>query len=286
MKTFSYFLFTFILIVSLLGWFFYNQAYLPKDLPSMAEDKVFLVKKGESFFEIAENLEKANLIKNKFIFDFYIILKRKEKKLQAGEYYLNSSMSIVEISQKIVSGDILRMTITIPEGFTLEQIEERVNLKLPGENLEGFLFPDTYQFPFNVSGEEVVQKMRDNFETKLTIDLRKEIEKQEKTILEIVTMASLIEKEVKTLEDKKLVSGVLWKRLGVEMPLQVDVEMWTYQNIGLPLKPICNPGMESILAAIYPEESLYWYYLSSREGETIFSKTFQEHVLAKRQYLK
>ena len=286
MKTFSYFLFTFILIIFLLGWGFYNQAYLSKDSLSMAEDKLFLVEKGESFFQIAENLEKANLIKSKFIFDFYILLRREEKKLQAGEYYFNSSMSVAEISQKIVSGDILMMTITIPEGFTLEQIEERINLKLPGEGLEGFLFPDTYQFPFNVSGEEVVRKMRDNFETKLTLELREEIEKQGKTILEIVTMASLIEKEVKTLEDKKLVSGILWKRLGVGMLLQVDVEIGTYQNLGLPLKPICNPGMESILAAIYPEESVYWYYLSSREGETIFGRTYQEHLLAKRRYLK
>jgi len=176
--------------------------------------------------------------------------------------------------------------VTIPEGFTVKQIEERLNLKLPGENLEGFLFPDTYQFPLRISGEEVVKKMRDNFEKKLTPELREEIEKQGKTIFEIITMASLIEKEVKTKEEKELASGILWKRLEIGMPLQADAAPETYERQGLPEKPICNPGLESILAAVYPKSSGYWYYLSTPEGETIFSKTLEEHNYAKSKYLR
>jgi len=107
-----------------------------------------------------------------------------------------------------------------------KQIEERIGLKLPGENLEGFLFPDTYQFPLGVSGEEIVKKMRDNFEKKFTpyrpALLKKGGAGAGLTPFQIVIMASLIEKEVRTYEDKELVSGILWKRLENGMPLQVD----------------------------------------------------------------
>lgn len=140
------------------------------------------------------------------------------------------------------------------------------------------------------------------------MDLRKEIEKQGKTIFEIITMASLLEKEVRTMEDKKMVSAVLWKRLEASMPLQVDATIIyitgkkttkvsisetkidssynTYRYKGLPIGPICNPGLDSIKAAIYPESSEYWYYLSTPEGETVFSETFKEHNIAKAKYLR
>jgi UPF0755 protein len=295
-----------ILVLMAIG-FIWQGIYLPKDFKPKAE-KLFFVQKGQSAFQIAENLEKEGLIKNKFFFDFYMILGRKGKKLLAGEYFLSPSMGVAKIAKKIISGDIAKIVVTIPEGFTVKEIEEKLGMKLPGENLEGFLFPDTYQFPLRVSGEEVVKKMRDNFEKKLTQELREEIERQGKTIFEIITMASLIEKEVKTKEDKELVSGILWKRLKNNIPLQVDATITyitgkrttkilkeetqidspynTYKYLGLPKGPICNPGLESILAALYPKSSEYWYYLSIPEGKTIFSKTLEEHNIAKAKYLR
>ena len=296
------------IFILFLGLFFLWQGiYLPKS-SALVEEKLFLVEKGQSLFQIGENLEKEGLIKNKFFFDFYLFLKEAQKKLQAGEYLISPSESIAEVAKKIISGDTARISVTIPEGFTVKQIEEKLNLKLPGENLEGFLFPDTYQFPLRVSGEEVVKKMRDNFEKKLTPDLREEIERQGKTIFEIVTLASLIEKEVKTKEDRELVSGILWKRLKNNILLQVDATITyltgkkttkipmedlqidspynTYKYKGLPLGPICNPGLDSIKAAIYPKNSEYWYYLSTLEGATIFSKTLEEHNTAQAKYLK
>lgn len=99
-------------------------------------------------------------------------------------------------------------------------------------------------------------------------------------------MASLLEKEVKTKEEKELAAGILWKRLESGMPLQVDAAMETYARLGLPAGPICNPGLESILASIYPESSEYWYYLSTPDGITIFSKTLEEHNIAKAKYLE
>jgi len=300
-KIFLIFFFSFFVI------FLWWEIYLPVNY-FFREEKIFLIKKGESLFQIAENLEKEGLIKNKFLFDLYIFIKGAQRKLQAGEYSLTSSESINRIAEKIISGYIAKIVVTIPEGWTQKQIEEMIRLKLPGENLEGFLFPDTYQFPLRVSGEEVVKKMRDNFDKKLTPDLKKEIQRQGKTISEIITMASLIEKEVSKNEDKELVSGILWKRLKNNIPLQVDATITyitgkrttkiskeetqidspynTYKYLGFPPGPICNPGIDSIKAAIYPKNSEYWYYLSTPEGKTIFSKTLEEHNIAKEKYLR
>jgi len=328
--------------------FLLQGIFLVKD-SNLREEKFFLVEKGESAFQIGKNLEKEGLIKNRFFFDFYIVLKLSQKKLQAGEYSLNPSMNISKIAQKIISGDVAKEILTIPEGWNLRdigwylegkgmfQVEELFELvgfplidysitkDLPKPkdfsadfdflkdkpktiNLEGYLFPDTYYINRGANLEEIVRKMLDNFGQKLTIDLRNEIKKQKKTIFDIVRMASLIEKEIKTLEDKKLVSGILWKRLKNKIPLQVDATITyitgkkdtgvskaeteinslynTYKYQGLPLGPISNPGLDSILAAIYPENSQYWYYLSNSDGQTIFSKTLEEHNYAKAKYLR
>lgn len=195
-------------------------------------------------------------------------------------------------------------------------IKEFSFLKDKPENLglEGYFYPDTYyiEIPLpeseNQTIEEVIKKTLNNFDKKLTNELREEIKKRGKTIFETITMASLVEKEVKTFEDKKLVSGILWKRLKADMPLQVDATIVyalgkkttkvskeetridspynTYKYRGLPLGPISNPGLESILAAVYPEDSGYWYYLSTPEGRTIFNGTLEGHNKAKALYLK
>lgn len=174
--------------------------------------------------------------------------------------------------------------------------------------LEGYLFPDTYHIPKDAKVEDVVRKMLTNFGEKLDPGLREETAKQGKSIFEIVIMASLIEKEVRSFEDKRTVSGILWKRLSIGMPLQVDATIAyitgkktseisngetkidspynTYKYKGLPLGPIANPGLESIQAALYPLGTPYLYYLSTPEGKTIFSKTLEEHNIAKATYLK
>jgi len=298
--------FFFIILLLFLGIFLWQGIFLPKD-SSVVEKKLFLIEKGQSLFQIAENLERESLIKNRFFFDFYVLIRGAQNKLQAGEYSFSPSMDITEIAKKIISGEVAKIVVTIPEGFTVKQIEERLGLKLPGENLEGFLFPDTYQFPPRVSGAEVVKKMRDNFDKKFT-PYRNEVSGAGLTPFEIITMASLLEKEVKTKEDKELVSGILWKRLENKIPLQIDATITyitgqkttkiskeetqidspynTYKYLGLPKGPICNPGLESILVAIYPKDSDYWYYLSTPEGETTFSKTLEEHNYAKSKYLR
>ena len=312
MKKFLFFIFIFLIVLTSLAYFiFYRQIFSPIE-PLDSEEKIFIIERGEGSKEIALSLEEENLIKWAPLFRFYVLIKGIAGNLKAGEYVLSPSMNIPEITDIMVKGETIKINIVIPEGFTKRQIEERLGFELPGEDLEGFLFPDTYQFSLNMTGVEAVKRMRETFEKKLTADLREEIERQGKSIFEIVTMASMIEKEVRTKDDKKLVSGILWKRLEVNMPLQVDATIayilerdgWsfnemrreiglnrnidspynTYKYSGLPLGPISNPGLDSIIAAIYPEKSNFWYYLSTPEGETIFSRTLQEHNIARAKY--
>ncbi len=278
--------------------------------PGSSETMVFLVKKGEGAKEISINLKNQELIRYSSFFRFYALFYDKADKLKAGEYELSPSMNIPEIVNKIAEGDRIKKMITIIEGWTVKDIEELLRDRggtVPLE-LEGYLFPDTYEIFPEERIEEIVAKMRANFEKKLTPELREEIISQGKTIPEIIIMASLLEKEVQTLEDKKIVSGILWKRLENNMFLQVDATIIyltgrktteilkeelkidslynTYKYKGLPPGPICNPGLKSIEAAIYPQESSYLYYLSAPEGETIFSQTLKEHNIAREKYLK
>ncbi len=192
--------------------------------------------------------------------------------------------------------------------------------------LQGFLFPDTYFFNANqkVSPEIVIRRMLQRFNEKITPELKKEIKYQDKTIFEIITMASILEKEIsapldmtkreeRIFQDKRLAADILWRRLELNMPLQVDATIVyilkmmndndlgniriaenldidspynTYLHRGLPLGPISNPGIRSIKAAIYPKANNYFFYLSTPEGKTIFSKTYQEHKYAIKKYLK
>jgi len=175
-----------------------------------------------------------------------------------------------------------QIKITIPEGFTAKNIAERLKnfinfneeefLKIT-ENKEGRLFPDTYFFSGKEESEEILKKMEDNFKIKAG-DVSKDT----------LIMASIIEKEAHNKEDRRIISGILWKRLKINMPLQVDVSLYTYDNRGFPPTPICNPGLDAIDAALNPADSKYWYYLSDKKGATHFARTFEEHKQNKARY--
>lgn len=175
--------------------------------------------------------------------------------------------------------------------------------------LEGYLFPDTYRFFTDATADDIVRKMLDNFDKKLTAKMRKDISSQNKTIFEIITMASIIQKEVQSESDMKIVSGIFWDRIDNSQALEscatlayilgenkkqysyedsrINSSYNTYINRGLPPGPISNPGLKAIEAAIYPEKTDYNYFLTNTEtGETIFSKTYQEHLINKNKYIK
>jgi len=325
-------------IILIVGFLVWQGVYYPLS-PSSNETKIFLVKRGHDAKEIADGLERAGLIRYSFPFRVYVSVTKQSNNLKAGEYELSSSMTVFEIVNKIVSGDMVKKRITIIEGWTLNDIgkyfkekklaifEQLIELdnkekndnyfkkdfaflsdKPEGLGLEGYLFPDTYEFSPEDRLEDIIRIMLVNFSSKLTSELKADILSQNKTIFEIITIASLVEKEVKTIEDKKMVSGILWNRLEADMLLQVDATITyitgknsteiskeeleldsfynTYKYKGLPLGPICDPGMDSIEAAVYPTKNDYLFYLSTPEGETIFSKTLKEHNKAISKYLK
>lgn len=299
---------TLIVVIILIGGFWVWQGIYYPVSPDSDETVIFLVKKGEGAKEISIHLKEQGLIRYASFFKVYALVQDQAEKLQAGEYELSPGMAIPEIVNKLASGDRIKKMITIIEGWTVKDIANYLEVEELDPSLEGYLFPDTYEISPEDEIEEIVEKMLDNFDKKLTSELREEISSQGKTVHEIVIMASLLEKEVRTFEDKKIVAGVLWKRLEWDIPLQVDATIVyitgrkttkilkeelqidspynTYKYKGLPLGPISNPGLESILAAIYPQESQYFYYLSTPEGETIFSRTLKEHNEAKVKYLK
>ena len=173
-------------------------------------------------------------------------------------------------------------------------------------DLEGYLFPDTYRVYGDSAISDIIKKMLANLENKLTANLRLEIKSQDKTIHEILTLASILEKEVSTDYDRAMVADIFYKRIGVGMPLQADSTVNyvsgksesraagidlnidnpynTYKYNNLPPGPICNPGLSSIKAAVYPLKNNYWYFLTTPDGKVIYSETFEQHVAAKNKY--
>lgn len=319
LKLFSL-LFALGILVVVLGVF--GVAFVNKKIgePFMAKatERVFEVKKGEGAERVAQNLESQKFIAHKNYFLFYLWQSGKSSKLQAGKYSLGASQSVKEIAEKIISGDAIKeeISITIPEGFRLKEIDDRLsenNIIKKGtlqNSLEGYLFPDTYNFSMEklpLKTEDVTKKFLDNFDKK-TNDLKEQAKSKNIDFRDIVIMASILEKEVRTPEDMKTVSGLLWKRISIGMPLQVDATIAyitgkktgeitygdlkidspynTYTNKGLPPGPISNPGLVALEAALNPTQSDYLYYLSKPTGETVFSKTIEEHNRAKNLYLR
>lgn len=304
-------------IIGVFGLVFVNKKI---NEPSSAKSPewVFEVRKGESAKEIAQDLENQKLISHKNYFLFYLWQSGNSEKLQAGKYTLSASQSIKDIAGKIIKGEAIieEISITIPEGFRLKEIEDRlveeniIQKDSLQDSLEGYLFPDTYNFSTEklpLKTDDVIKKFLDNFDKK-TNDLKLQAKSRNIDFRDIVIMASILEKEVRTPQDMKVVSGLLWKRISLRMPLQVDATIAyitgkktreityddlkinspynTYLNKGLPPGPISNPGLVALEAALNPVENDYLYYLSKPTGETIFSKTLEEHSRAKNLYLR
>lgn len=265
------------------------EIFVPID-NSSSKEIVFSIEKGEGSRDIGYNLQTKGLIRFSPLFRIYVLTTGVSFKLQAGDYLLSPTMSMFTMVQKFTMGDVIQEKFTIIEGWNRKDIENyfaKMGRAIEiSPDFEGYLFPDTYYIGKNVSNEEIITIMRANFEKKFNNELRQETVRQGKTIAEIIAMASLLERELQTSQDKAIASGILWKRLGIGMALQVDAQPNTYKERGLPANPIANPGLESIRAAVYPVDSPYWYYLSTPEGKTIFSKTLEEHNIAKAKYLK
>jgi len=323
-----------LIIFFLFLWYFHWQVNFSHGTGNVPQ--TFEIKSGEGVKEIAENLEKNQLIKNKYYFDYYIWKTGSKGKIQAGKYEIRGSMTIPEIVQVLSIGEVVpnEIKVTFPEGTSKKNMAEVLREKgfdaegfleksdcgcgvktdydflkdkPSGANLEGFLFPDTYIFFKDSNAASVINRMLLNFDEKLTGEMRSDIGKSGHSVYEIVTMASILEKEVRTPEDMKIASGIFWDRIGFGMPLQSCATIAyvlgkekkqysyddtrtpspynTYLNKGLPPGPIDNPGLKAIDAAIYPTKTDFTYFLTDPEtGKTIFSKTIEEHEANKVKY--
>lgn len=212
----------------------------------------FIVQKGEGFKEIAENLEAQKLIKSSKSFKLYLLLHGWANKLKPGIYQIPYELPAKEIAKILLAGVIDEKTITIPEGYTLSMIEEKLKnegilasdeslskLKISdfqndyfffkdapsNASLEGFLFPDTYRFKINSPAKIIAKRMLDNLEKNLSDGIRQQIEQSRFSLYEIITLASLIEGEIPHAEDRPIVAGILIKRLDNQIPLQVDASI-------------------------------------------------------------
>lgn len=220
------------------------------------------------------------------------------------ELGLTSRQDLWRITGEPASG--IAKSKAFPPAGAFAEVYSFLQEKPPGASLEGWLYPDTYRVRRKAPIEQAIEKMAANFERRLTPDVRALIAASGKSVNEILTMASIIEKEVAVESDRRVVSGILWKRLALGIPLQVDASVSyavgrrgtpsaaelavnspynTYRIRGLPPSPISNPGLDAIRAALAPAPSEYLYYLSARDGLTIFSKTLPEHAAAKARHL-
>lgn len=310
-----FFVFSLIFLVTIL---FLTAIYFPL-VENSTIQKIINIPSGTNAKEIVHILEKNEIIrKNNYLFIILIKLSKLEDKLKFGEYNLSPSLNMLQILNKLARGEIVVYKITIPEGYTSIQIAELLDkkeivekesflklVKYGEKSWEGYLFPDTYEVPKKYGAENMFKLMLSNFE-QVAVD-NKLINKAEQTgftMDEIITLASIIEKEAKFAEEKRQISSVFHNRLKIGMKLQScatiqyilgkpkekleesDLEIEspynTYLYKGLPPGPICNPGIDSIIAALEPANEDYLYFVLGDNGRHIFSKTYEEHLKNKK----
>lgn len=310
-----FFIFSLIFLIAIL---FITSVYFPLEENSTTR-KIVNIPSGTNAKEIVIVLEKNEIIrKNNYTFRILIKLMKLEDQLKYGEYDLSPSMNMLQILDKLVKGEVITYKITIPEGYTRTQIAEILDKKEIAEketflklakysekSWEGYLFPDTYEVPKKYGAENMIKVMLSNF-NQIAIENKFSDRAEEIgfSLDEIIILASIIEKEAKFSEEKNKVSSVFHNRLKKGMKLQscatiqyileepkerldendlkIDSPYNTYLYKGLPPGAICNPGLDSIIAALEPEEEDYLYFVLGENGRHIFSKTFQEHLKNKK----
>lgn len=326
-----------ILAVGVFGaWTTYTGSLKPID--SNNEDPIAVsVPDGSSTADIAKLLEENNLTKNALAFRIHSRLEENDGRYKAGDYELTQSMSMNEIMLALIQGTQAKtMRFTIAEGLTLKQTMERLvasemvteeefmNEVVNGvfdyrflesapegeSRLEGFLYPETYEVVLDATTHDIIDVMLKQFDSKFTEEYYAKAAEEDMSVLEIVTMASLIERETGVDDERATVAGVIRNRLNIPMRLQIDATVQfalpevkerllysdleidspynTYLNDGLPPGPICSPRIESIEAALYPEDHDYIYYVLQPDlkGRHNFSATYAEFERNKALYIE
>ncbi len=303
-----------LLFVGSISWFYQNI----KPVSNNKNFSNFIISKGQSAGSVANKLQSSGFIRNALVFRIYIRLTGQSNKIQTGEFRLSPSFSLFQVIDTLSKGPI-EIWVTIPEGLRREEIANKfaTNLDkdqafvdeflLASKSQEGYLFPDTYLFPKDSSASAIVKKLTTTFDIKIA-----SISPIGTTLSpkELLILASILERETKTDEERPIVAGILMNRLNIGMPLQVDATVqyavgtaknwWpilsrddlginskynTYKFPGLPPTPIANPGISSIMAVYHPTANDYWYYIHDTSGQIHYAKTLDEHNANIRKYL-
>lgn len=328
-------------VCSLLLFFWWKNITSPVN-PKDSTGYDVLITKGQGVAQIATKLRKQGLIKDELAFRLYTKFTNTDKFIKAGEYKLSPNLSLDKLVSTLLKGPSL-LWVTVPEGLRREEIpakyikaleiKQDMQQKFAGEfldateHLEGMLFPETYLFPKDVTASKVVSTMTNTLNQKVTDQMKADAAKKGMDLNEVLSLASIVERETRTNEERPVVAGILLKRMEIGMPLQTDATLqyivagnkcsriapktacatnpefqwWevplggdrtlrspfnTYTNQGLPPRPIANPGLTSIKAVIYPEESDYLYYIHNKDGKIRYGKTLDEHNSNVQKYLR
>lgn len=295
-----------------------------------------ILKKNSTLEQVAKQLQEKNIIESQSTFIYYANLNGLKERIEDGNFIIEPKTNLNDLITKFKDGKSEFTVITIPEGYTLYQIaskldekhlvkkEEILNEKLNAlknntlilskndvyYDLEGYLFPDTYYIPQNITKDEIINIMVSRFKTVFSDKYKSRAKELGLDVNEVITIASLIEREAANNNERSRIAGVIYNRLKKGMPLQVDAAVIygttkgrkhiskvyyntlkvqskynTYLHKGLPPGPIASPGKASIEAALYPEKNSYLYYVASGDGHT-FSKTYEEHLNNVKKYIK
>ena len=288
----------------------------------------------------ANALHEAGVLPSRWAFYVHAFTTGQRTELKSGTFVFEGEITIQSVIDVVTQSKQYReeVEVTLVEGWTNQQYAEALseaelvefedflaaantaNTKqiLPDNTysflagkpasagLIGFLFPDTYRFFRGETEVAIIEEMLDNFDRKITDQMLADAEASGRTLYEIITMASIVEKEAVTTEDRKRAAGILWKRMDNGMRLQSDVTINyilqkntlvlnasdiatesaynTYRNDGLPPTPIANPSLDSIMAALYPEDTEYWFFIATPDGEVLYSTTYEQHLNYRAQY--
>ncbi|PIR78543.1 MAG: endolytic transglycosylase MltG [Candidatus Magasanikbacteria bacterium CG10_big_fil_rev_8_21_14_0_10_36_16] len=340
------FIFLILLICIGIGaWFLYSEIF---SAPAQYADKVtFEIEKGESVSLVAEKLEEKHIIRSAWFFKKYLSFRKLDTEIREGEFVVESPITLARVINSLANPTQAETTVTILPGWDLREIadyfekqgivsstdflavvgQSAYNYKVEREiapvvegdwkimadkpnfvSYDGYLAPDTYRIFKNATVTEIVQKLIDERENQFTDQMYADIAKSGHSVFEVLTMASILEREVRDSKDRKLVSDLFWRRYDQNWALQADstvhyavgkngtvfttaedrdsLSPWnTYRYPGLPIGPISTPSLDSIMASIYPQSNEYWYFLTDKDGVVRYGKTLEEHNLNRQKYL-
>lgn len=287
----------------------------PSDFP---RNTILRINKDTTVSGAASLLKEKGIIKSAYLYKIYVILMHDGKGIQAGSYLFDEPQSVLRVAYRTSYGikNVDKIRLTVFEGTNSKEITALLKKSVPGFNTtdflalakanEGYLFPETYFVDPDVQPKEIIDMMHTQFGV-ATEPLKPALATSTRSLKDIMIMASIIEKEANDAVDRRIISGILWKRLDKGMALQVDVPFYyflnkklgaltlddlsmtspynLYLNKGLPPTPITNPGLDAIRAAMYPTTSPYYFYLADRKGVTHYATTHDGHLVNKEKYL-